>query len=448
MVGLKSALIGSFLVTLYATWSPWHFSGQNYSVALMFLRRRGVPVDPRAKRFLYASFLLSFALSFLVLHGQTSTLSYASVAVNETSAFRFLSLNLPSRFIALALPVTSLAYVASLIGASILLLRDARPRELLPILCLVLTQSLWFALPAALPALTGSHFYGLAFTVIWVSAAHGLQYLWVTSFYARREDPALRLGPYLGRTLVAGSTVTIFPALLFAPGLLGTVPWDHGLALLLISVVNLHHFVLDGAVWKLRDGRVARLLLRDTPPDTAGGRSRVAWFGPAIALLGSISLIVGLLDLWEREVGVNRAGGDLNRILVAAERLSWIGRDVPALRSYAAAAVARGNQLDAAAVEYQRSLDLYPTTTAWVGLGQVYAGQTRWREAAEAFSAALEIDPDDGPALFHSGSAWMELSEPDRARQTLERARALFPEDKQIRIALERAIEAQSRASE
>ncbi len=44
--------------------------------------------------------------------------------------------------------------------------------------------------------------------------------------------------------------------------------------------------------------------------------------------------------------------------------------------------------------------------------------------------------------------AWMELNEPTRARQTLERARELFPEDKPIRIALERAIAAQSRASE
>jgi hypothetical protein len=35
-----------------------------------------------------------------------------------------------------------------------------------------------------------------------------------------------------------------------------------GLGLLTASIVNLHHFVLDGAIWTLRDGRVARMLLR------------------------------------------------------------------------------------------------------------------------------------------------------------------------------------------
>ena len=43
-----SVLVASLLITAYVTWSPWHFSGQNYGLALLFLRRRGVDVDPRA----------------------------------------------------------------------------------------------------------------------------------------------------------------------------------------------------------------------------------------------------------------------------------------------------------------------------------------------------------------------------------------------------------------
>jgi hypothetical protein len=69
VLGLHDVLVGSILITVYATWSPWHFSGQNYGLTLMFLRRRGVAVDQRAKRFLYASFVLSFVLAILVLHG-------------------------------------------------------------------------------------------------------------------------------------------------------------------------------------------------------------------------------------------------------------------------------------------------------------------------------------------------------------------------------------------
>ena len=56
------------------------------------------------------------------------------------------------------------------------------------------------------------------------------------------------------------------------------------------ALVNLHHFILDGAIWKLRDGRIARLLLGRNPPDgaaetataEAGGGLSLRWlFGPA-----------------------------------------------------------------------------------------------------------------------------------------------------------------------
>ena len=36
-VGVQSALIGSLMFTLYFTWSPWHYTGQNYGLAVMFL---------------------------------------------------------------------------------------------------------------------------------------------------------------------------------------------------------------------------------------------------------------------------------------------------------------------------------------------------------------------------------------------------------------------------
>src|SRR5262249_18042193 len=56
---LYSALLGSLLLSLYLTWSPWHYTGQNYGVTLLFLRRRGVEITPTTKRWIYASFLLS-----------------------------------------------------------------------------------------------------------------------------------------------------------------------------------------------------------------------------------------------------------------------------------------------------------------------------------------------------------------------------------------------------
>jgi tetratricopeptide (TPR) repeat protein len=409
--GLHDVFVGSLLVTLYGSWSPWHFSGQNYGLAVMFLRRRGVPLDSRTKQLLHASFVLSFLLSFLVLHGETSAISYATIPVGEGSAFRFLSLGISNDVLGFVVPATALAYIACLVGAAVPLLRVARPSDLAPVASLVAVQALWFTLPAALPLTAGFELYGLAFTVAWISAAHGVQYLWVNYYYARGEEPGLKLGPYLGRALLAGSTVTIFPALIFAPNLLGTVPWDNGLAILLVSVVNLHHFILDGAIWKLRDGRVARLLLKDSVSSAADAITRgrpSAWFRPAIALLGVVSLAVALFDGWMREARINRAGDDMQQIIDASRSLGWIGRDSPIVHAQVAANLAVQGETEAAIAEFEHSIALYPMASAWADLGSTYAAQGRWQEAAHAWEAALALNPDDDE--LRSNLAQLEAS--------------------------------------
>jgi cytochrome c-type biogenesis protein CcmH/NrfG len=447
LLGLHEPFIGSLLVTAYASWSPWHFSGQNYGLALMFMRRRGIPVEAPTKRLLYASFVLSFGLSFLALHGATSGVAVASVPISKGSVFRFLSLEIPAPALLWMVSITAAAYLLCTVGAAVRLLRVASPRTLGPAVSLVLMQALWFGLPAASRVLASAPLTGLAFAVVWVSAAHGLQYLWVTSYYARREDPSRGVVPYFGKTLLAGSAVTVFPALVFAPGLLGSVPWDTGLAILVFSVVNLHHFILDGAIWKLRDGRVARLLLRESEPGRPappGPRPRRAW-GRALALIGVVSLGVAGLDVWEREYVINRAGDDMDRVLRSAERLTWIGRDSPPLHTQVAGELARRGELDRASAEYRRSLELYPTPDAWVGLGRVYFARAEYAQATRAFEAALDLAADDLAALVHAGRTWMRRERPDLARAYLERAVALAPANPLIRREWLRATAAAAR---
>ena len=58
-------LVGSLLITLYLMWSPWHYMGQNYGIALMFLGRRGIRIDPNIKRLIHLSFITSFLLALI-----------------------------------------------------------------------------------------------------------------------------------------------------------------------------------------------------------------------------------------------------------------------------------------------------------------------------------------------------------------------------------------------
>src|SRR5437868_4093802 len=56
------------LFTLYVTWSPWHYSGQNYGILMMFARRAGAEPANAERGALYAAFLLSYAILFVNFH--------------------------------------------------------------------------------------------------------------------------------------------------------------------------------------------------------------------------------------------------------------------------------------------------------------------------------------------------------------------------------------------
>ena len=58
-----------WIFTLYLTWSPWHYSGQNYGLVIMFTRRAGVATPTQASdgalrvafvALLYGLLMLSF----------------------------------------------------------------------------------------------------------------------------------------------------------------------------------------------------------------------------------------------------------------------------------------------------------------------------------------------------------------------------------------------------
>src|SRR5262249_33470931 len=96
-----------------------------------------------------------------------------------------------------------------------------------------------------------------------LAVMHSAQYLWITSYYARREanlDGRQSWRPFAYfPVLIAGGIA------LFVPG-----PWISSHIfhfaftprfLIFTAPVHLHHFTLAGAIWKLRDGRMANLLL-------------------------------------------------------------------------------------------------------------------------------------------------------------------------------------------
>src|SRR6266480_4778418 len=143
------------------------------------------------------------------------------------------------------------------------LTRRGRLGAILAPLTLAVTQFLWFLLPAMMELFSGHEVPQTRYSSGVLAVLHSAQYLWITSYYQQSEarqrgDARWRFSRYL-LTLVAGGIA------LFIPG-----PWiasrmfhlDFAASFLTFTaLVNIHHFILDGALWKLRDSRVAAFLL-------------------------------------------------------------------------------------------------------------------------------------------------------------------------------------------
>jgi hypothetical protein len=485
VAGLHLPLFGSLVLTLYLTWSPWHYTGQNYGIALMLLARRGVAVSSVAKRFFYVSFVLSYLLTFLAIHGQVSRGTYAPVSYGGT-VFELLPIGFPHSAMSFGIVGVGAAYAVACAVAIVLLARAGGLRAIVPALILMSTQALWFSLPVAIRhfELAGetSAFRSVytAYGFLWIAGYHAIQYLWITTYYATRLPgpesgtplPSERSAVgqrlrFLGKAALLGYAVWTVPALVLAPGLLSSIPHESGLALMVAAAVNLHHFVLDGAIWKLRDGRVARILLKvgprlearvgpgsegeggrklEDPPlpdeqDPSEGVRASSWprrliygVGIACAAYGALTYVGGDLGF-----GGKLSRGDTHGARVAMERLKWLGRDGPSRHTELGRRLAGQGETLAARREFERSIELSPTARAWESMAKLFEQQRQWQRAAVAYDSALALQPEVASTLFRLGRAWLEAGYPQKAIAPLERAAALAPGEKIIGLNLARA---------
>jgi len=438
--GLRSVEVGSLVITLYLTWSPWHYTAQNYGVALMLLKRRGAEPTPLAVRLLRASFVISFALAFFSLHGQGSP-PYTPDGISGYQ-FSVVTLGIPASVRDPAIAIGSVAWLLASAGAIGLLARRAPLRTLAPTFCLIASQSLWFVLPVIarnwrlLPGLEPLGLEHAQYSFLWIALAHAAQYIWITASYAESTARASGLGTFYLRSLAVGSVAWTAPALLFAPGVLGKLPFDAGLGVLVAALVNLHHFMLDGVIWKLRDRRVSDVLVRSAPAKDAAPLVAPA-LTPARAMVsafGALSLGVSLFSVFEQSVGVTKGfdRGDVVRVERAERNLRMVGRASPELQLKIGLLRLRAGEIDAANRAFDASLALHPTAAAWVAKGYAAAEKDLFSDALLAYDSALALDPHHVEALFHSGYALSKLGRTADAIARLERAAARDPANAKV----------------
>lgn len=436
--------LGTLMLTVYLTWSPWHYTGQNYGIAVMFLRRRGIALDDTTKRWLYTSFVLSYVMLFLVMHGAHDS-AEALGAGYANADIRLAYLGIPAGLTRVAVPLVGGVYLAATATALIRLLRAGSVRDIAPAIALCVTQALWFSVPEA-----ARHFgVTLGFEVVdfdyrtyyfsWIVFGHAVQYLWITSYYARANANWSGQSRYFGKVLLAGNAAWMLPAILLTPDGIGGVSFDLGLGLLVASLVNLHHFILDGAIWKLRNTKVASVLIRrdEAPAEplgttSSGATTKAVWVGMSVLLLGAS------VELYESQWRIPSAleAGDYEAASQSLDRLAWIARDSAVGRSELGTAYLMQGDFAEAKAQYERSVELQPGVNAYAGLGRIHLEAGRLVEALDAYGRALAIEPERADLLAYRGLAHQAAGDGHAARADFERALRIDPAEPTARHGL------------
>jgi hypothetical protein len=241
-----SAGLGRHVWALAMTWSPYHYAAQAFGLASMYCYRSGFALGALERGLLRWTCLMPFFRS--LLGGAASGLGLGWILPPE-----LLGAPAVARAVLLGvaiLDVLVFAMPAVFFAAASLRARRAAPggaRPTVPLLALfpVLANGLWFVLFDALNAF------------VWATVFHGLQYLAVVAIFHVRERrapgggrraAALRIGAlYAGCVALGYALFQCWPLAYEAAGF-GRVES----VFLIVAVINVHHFVVDAYIWRLR----------------------------------------------------------------------------------------------------------------------------------------------------------------------------------------------------
>ena len=423
-----------WVFTLYINWSPWHYSGQNYGLLMMFARRGGTSVTPLERRLLHWAFISSFVMLLVSFHTGVSNDPFV------------LSLNLPEKFSIPARVAGGVLYVFFSGWVISAWVKRGGWKGMAAPLTLLATQGLWFVLPTALGLVAGSAIPQTRYSSGILAVLHSAQYLWITSYYARREARAAgntswRMGTYFV-TLIAGGIA------LFIPG-----PWlvsyafhyDFAVSFLIFTaLVNIHHFILDGAIWKLRDSRVASVLVKGGErSEVEAGAKATSWFGGRSAgahafrvAVAAILFLLGGMDQFRYFSGTDE--GNLPHLLGAASLNPYDS----SLEMRIARAQTQAGQTDGALAALARAIEVNlsnPVPQEARARALLVAG--RYEEAYAHYQKMLARFPNDTDARVNYGLLAMRLGHADEAIEAWEKAIDADPSQANAQLYLAEALD-------
>ena len=431
-----------WIFTLYIYWSPWHYSGQNYGLLMMFAKRSGAEITPPERKWLRGAFIASYGMLL------------GSFVTGGSSDPLILTLGLPEK---LTLPLRlglGIAFALCTAMGFRRMIRGLGVRAMVAPLTLAFTQFLWFVLPTLLELNSASQVPQTRYSSGILAVLHSTQYIWITSYFQRREALASgkstwSLAAYF-LTLLAGGIA------LFIPGpWLASVVFHYDFTtsfLIFLSLVNIHHFILDGRLWKLRDSRVSSLLAPTVPqakdaPAPSTTSSPVTTprpFLPRIFTRPAFQICVAiLLFLWggfdQMHFAMRSDEGNLPALLRAAS----INPYDAAVQARIAIAAGRAGRKDESAAAFVRAAEINPMDRGLQhACARALIEDGRYSDAYVHYQKMLTIFPRDSDALINYGLLAARLGHPEEAIDSWQKAVEINPDEVRAQLYLGGAYDA------
>jgi hypothetical protein len=239
--------IGLAYFGTYVLWSGYHYSGQSRGLLMLYPLRQGARFDVAEKRLfslpLYVSWVLS-VLGLFRLSGSARNPAYEAVRQAWHGP------PLPSW-----VTVVGLAALAASFAGVVVVARRRRARGVplpWPSYAVLSAQVLWFT----------AGLFNPFFNITLVPIFHSMQYLALTSWHAchgRGDAGPRRFAGYAVITLAIGFAIN--PGLFAFFGHARAPGEVFIITAAVASFVNLHHFLLDGRIWRLRERRVVQAMV-------------------------------------------------------------------------------------------------------------------------------------------------------------------------------------------
>ena len=232
----EAGSLGPHLQSLYLTWSPYHYAAQAYGLAVMYSYRSGCRIAETDKRLLWWVAMLPFFYNALTAPGVGLRWLAPDAFLEQASVRQGLPV--------LAAVLSFLAIAAPLVLYGKIWRGKSGPMPLFSLLAVV-SNGIWFLVLAPLDAF------------VYATIFHGIQYLAIVIVFHVKDQlarPDNRRGAayhvlwFYGASLVLAYALFNCLPLAFVASGFGRLES----VLLVVAAINIHHFIVDAFIWRLR----------------------------------------------------------------------------------------------------------------------------------------------------------------------------------------------------